>query len=69
MTDTSENGFALGWDEIRCRNPLFDGDTLYSESEVLEKRESRSRPTGDRQGRDAGVQPARRARDHVTAAR
>jgi len=25
-------------------NPLFAGDTLYSESEVLEKRESKSRP-------------------------
>lgn len=44
VTDTSENGFALGWDYIRMPNPLFEGDTLYSESEVLEKRESRSNP-------------------------
>ncbi|MBM2811591.1 MAG: MaoC protein dehydratase [Chloroflexi bacterium] len=44
VSDTSENGFALGWDEIKLPNPLFEGDTLYSESEVLEKRESRSRP-------------------------
>ena len=44
VTDTSENGFALGWDEIKLPNPLFDGDTLYSESEVVEKRESKSRP-------------------------
>jgi acyl dehydratase len=44
VTDTSENGFALGWDEIKLPNPLFEGDTLYSESEVIEKRESRSRP-------------------------
>jgi acyl dehydratase len=44
VTDTSENGFALGWDEIRLPNPVFDGDTLYAESEVLEKRESRSKP-------------------------
>ncbi len=42
--DVSENGFALGWDEITLPNPLFAGDTLYSESEVLEVRESRSRP-------------------------
>ncbi|HET8567468.1 MAG TPA: MaoC family dehydratase [Candidatus Limnocylindria bacterium] len=43
--DTSENGFALGWDSISLPNPLFEGSTLYSESEVLEKRESRSDPT------------------------
>ena len=34
----------LGWDEVRLPNPLFEGDTLYSQSEVLEKRESKSRP-------------------------
>jgi acyl dehydratase len=44
VADISENGFALGWDEITLPNPLFAGDTLYSESEVLEIRESRSRP-------------------------
>src|SRR5256884_9541791 len=44
VSDTSENGFALGWDEIKLPNPLFAGDTLYSESEVLEKRESKSKP-------------------------
>lgn len=44
VADTSENGFALGWDEIKLPNPLFEGDTLYSESEVLDARESRSRP-------------------------
>jgi len=45
VADVSENGFALGWDEIVLPNPLFAGDTLYSESEVVETRESRSRPT------------------------
>src|SRR5258706_15445859 len=44
VADISENGFALGWDEIKLPNPLFAGDTLYSESEVLEKRESKSKP-------------------------
>ena len=44
VADVSENGFALGLDEIKLPNPLFAGDTLYSESEVLEKRESKSRP-------------------------
>ncbi len=45
VPDVSENGFALGWDEITLPHPLFPGDTLYSESEVVEKRESKSRPT------------------------
>ncbi|HLV59562.1 MAG TPA: MaoC family dehydratase [Natronosporangium sp.] len=45
VPDVSENGFALGWERIELPNPVFPGDTLYSESEVLEKRESRSRPT------------------------
>lgn len=44
VADVSENGFALGWDEIKLPNPLFAGDTLYSESEVVDKRESNSRP-------------------------
>jgi acyl dehydratase len=43
VPDTSQNGFALGWDEIMLPNPLFEGDTLYADSEVLDARESRSR--------------------------
>lgn len=43
--DLSLNVMAnLGWDEVRLPNPLFEGDTVYSRSEVLEKRESKSRP-------------------------
>jgi len=34
----------LGWDEIRLPNPLYEGDTVYAQSEVLDKRESNSRP-------------------------
>lgn len=34
----------LGWDEVRLPAPVFEGDTIYSQSEVLEKRESKSRP-------------------------
>jgi itaconyl-CoA hydratase len=46
VTDVSQNVFAnLGWDEIRLPAPVFEGDTLYSQSEVLEKRESKSRPS------------------------
>ena len=44
VADVSYNGFALGWDEIVLPNPVFPGDTLYSSSEVLEVRESKSRP-------------------------
>lgn len=45
VSDISQNVFAnLGWDEIRLPSPVFEGDTIYSQSEVLEKRESRSRP-------------------------
>lgn len=44
VADISENGFALGWDKIELPNPVFAGDTLYSESEVIEARESKSRP-------------------------
>lgn len=44
VSDVSQNVFAnLGWDEIRLPNPVFEGDTLYSQSEVLSKRESKSR--------------------------
>ena len=34
----------LGWDEVRFPKPLFHGDTVRIESEVLELRESKSRP-------------------------
>ena len=46
VADTSENAVAnLGWDEIKLPKPVFAGDTLWAESEVLTVRESRSRPT------------------------
>jgi itaconyl-CoA hydratase len=45
VTDVSQNVIAnLGWDDVRLSHPLFVGDTVYSQSEVLEKRESKSRP-------------------------
>ena len=45
VTDLTQNAFAnLGWDDIKMTHPVFAGDTLYSESIVLEKRESDSRP-------------------------
>src|SRR5215217_1997928 len=46
VPDTSENATAnLSWEGISLPNPVFVGDTLWAESEVLERRESRSRPT------------------------
>jgi itaconyl-CoA hydratase len=35
----------LGWDKVKCTHPVFAGDTLYAESTILSKRESKSRPT------------------------
>ena len=34
----------LGWDEVRFPKPLFHGDTIHLVSEVIELRESKSRP-------------------------
>lgn len=46
VTDVSQKAIAnLGWESINLVHPMFVGDTLYAESEVLEKRESKSRPT------------------------
>jgi itaconyl-CoA hydratase len=45
VTDVSQKAIAnLGWTEIKLTHPLFAGDTLSGESEVLSKRESKSRP-------------------------
>ncbi len=43
--DVSEKAMAnLGWSDIRLPNPVFVGDTLYCETEVLATRESKSFP-------------------------
>jgi itaconyl-CoA hydratase len=45
VSDVSQNAMAnLGWDEVRLPNPVFEGDTIYAESEVLDTRPSGSRP-------------------------
>ena len=45
VSDVSQKAIAnLGWDEIKLTHPLYAGDTLTAESEVLDKRESASRP-------------------------
>ena len=46
VADVSGKAIAnLGWTEIKLSAPVFPGDTIYAESEVLDTRESRSRPT------------------------
>jgi itaconyl-CoA hydratase len=46
VRDTSENAAAnLGWTDIKLPKPVFVGDTLWAESEVLSVRESKSRPS------------------------
>ncbi len=44
VTDISQNVMAnLGWDKVRLPHPVFEDDTIYSRTEVLETRESKSR--------------------------
>ena len=46
VSDLSQKAVAnLGWDKVRLAAPVFAGDTIYAESEVLAARESKSRPT------------------------
>jgi itaconyl-CoA hydratase len=45
VTDLSQNVIAnLQWTDVVLPNPVFAGDTIYARSEILEKRESKSRP-------------------------
>ena len=57
VQDVSQNAMAnLGWEEVKLPNPVFIGDTLYCETEVLGKRESRSYPeAGIVQVRSRGI--------------
>jgi itaconyl-CoA hydratase len=46
VADTSENGAAnLSWTDIELPNPVFVGDTLWAQSEILDTRPSRSNPS------------------------
>ena len=46
VSDVSQKAIGnLGWTDIRLTAPVFVGDTIYAESEVLTKRESAKRPT------------------------
>jgi itaconyl-CoA hydratase len=43
VIDVSERGVNLGWSDVRLPAPVFAGDTLRAETEILSKRESKSR--------------------------
>ena len=45
VSDISRHAINLGWQEVTLPAPVFEGDTIYAESEVLSKRESKSRST------------------------
>lgn len=44
VADVSERAVNLGWREVRLPAPVYSGDTIRAETEVLSKRESESRP-------------------------
>jgi itaconyl-CoA hydratase len=44
VADVSQNAVNLGWDEVRMPAPVFEGDTIYAQTEVLSVRASKSRP-------------------------
>lgn len=44
VADVSQYAVNLGWDEVRMPAPVFEGDTIYAQTEVLTRRESKSRP-------------------------
>ncbi len=68
VTDISERGVNLGWREVRLPAPVFAGDTIRAETEVLAKRESQvAARSGHRHGSNARAQPARRGRDRLRA--
>ncbi|MGC9148110.1 MAG: MaoC family dehydratase [Sulfolobales archaeon] len=43
-TTLTSRGFMLGIENVKFHKPVFAGDTIYAEAEVIEARESRSRP-------------------------
>ena len=67
VADLSARAFAnLGWDEVKLPRPVFEGDTLYAQSEVLEARGvAVAAERGDCAGEDHRVQPGWEGRDRV----
>jgi itaconyl-CoA hydratase len=69
VSDVSQKAIAnLGWTDIRMPAPVFNGDTLYAESEVLDKRpQPIAADPGDRHHRDPRPQSGRHAGHGVQA--
>jgi acyl dehydratase len=44
VSDVSRFAVNLGWSEVRIPSPVFEGDTIYAQTEVLSARDSASRP-------------------------
>lgn len=44
VAEVSQHAVNLGWDEVRMPAPVFEGDTIYAQTEVLSTRDSKSRP-------------------------
>lgn len=44
VADVSQHGINLGWEDVKLPSPVFEGDTIYARTEVLEARPSGSRP-------------------------
>jgi itaconyl-CoA hydratase len=45
VADVSQYAVNLGWEEVTLPAPVFEGDTIYAQTEILSARESQSRPT------------------------
>ena len=69
VPDTSENAAAnLAWTDIKLPKPVFVGDTLWAESEITDKRESKSNASvGIVSMRCRGINQRARGRDRVQA--
>ena len=44
VADVSQNAVNLGWEDVKMPAPVFEGDTIYAQTEILSVRESESRP-------------------------
>ncbi len=44
VSGISQYAVNLGWDEVRLPAPVFEGDTIYAQTEVISARESKTRP-------------------------
>lgn len=44
VADISRHAINLGWQDVALPHPVYEGDTIYAQSEVLSMRQSKSRP-------------------------